>query len=692
LSIITSALKKLRNEIIMSKNLHLMHRITMVLMLAIVAACGGGGASDSAPAAADTPGSQVTPTATVTLTTPTTPTTPVVPTVPVAPIPTGDCQAATVTWVVAGKTCSATAGTTSKGTNAVATDLVGPDFGSASFSCTNGTLAANPVASLVPTCMKADIQAARMAGYLQVDRQAAPKEYNGGFSMYVAAWPLFNKYPGPKVQTGLPSTWMNAFLPEPKPIESYSTIEGGLGWWNDTVFGTETPKFHMGGVATNFSGVSNGPGIGRGDWSKFSRPSGKYGVAQLSSRLLWPPDGLNIKQGANGELLGYGYLPLPLTNIKATTGGQNIPTGDNSWTLFLNSGNFKGPAAFFMPYYWSRSAIEGLTNKDGSPKDTVGNLMDSRPVDADKALQMETQYVPAFQSNDSKGNTYARVAPIQFPRDANSDSVLINRALVFRKAALWPSVEAWFKSGGPVANSEIKVSESFEQAFNKGHGSSWAIYQDSIPKDKRVGVDWNSFAKTAVLNTSTMGFSWTPNLVSKTDVGTGSVSTLPEYYRLSKTAAGSPIWAVVQAKDVPAETGLASIEFKRAVRDKPAAFTTPIDDSSPANATSSWKVPGPAKNAGPFQVKLGDGTTVTYYWYLFKNQPTMLNADLTDAEREVVQQRVEKLHKEWTINKEYLPAPTAGKLADIDPALIVTPPKGFEIGYVPIATRQEQTP
>ena len=154
------------------------------------------------------------------------------------------------------------------------------------------------------------------------------------------------------------------------------------------MFGTEAPKFHMGGVATDFSGVSNGPGIGRGDWSKFSRPSGKYGVAQLSPRLLWPPDGLNIKQGTNGELLGYGYLPLPLTNSKPTTGGQNIPTGDNSWTLFLNAGNFKGPAAFFMPYFWSRSAIEGLTNKDGSPKDTLGNLMDSRPVDADKALQV----------------------------------------------------------------------------------------------------------------------------------------------------------------------------------------------------------------------------------------------------------------------------------------------------------------
>jgi hypothetical protein len=37
-----------------------------------------------------------------------------------------------------------------------------------------------------------------------------------------------------------------------------------------------------------------------------------------------------------------------------------------------------------------------------------------------------------------------------------------------------------------------------------------------------------------------------------------------------------------------------------------------------------------------------------------------------------------------------VPAPaTVGKLADLDPAQVVTPPKGLEVGYVPIATRQE---
>ena len=67
----------------------------------------------------------------------------------------------------------------------------------------------------------------------------------------------------------------------------------------------------------------------------------------------------------------------------------------------------------------------------------------------------------------------------------------------------------------------------------------------------------------------------------------------------------------------------------------------------------------------------------------------MLNADLTPEEREQVQKRVEKLHRAWTKDRDYLVPPDVGKLALIDPALILTPPRGMEAGYVPIATRQE---
>ncbi len=238
----------------------------------------------------------------------------------------------------------------------------------------------------------AEGQKAEMAGYLLVATDKVPDAYNAGFSLYTAAWPLLQEYPGHRFQTGLFGTWMHAQYEGRPPARLYSDIEGGLGWWHDTRFPTETPKFIMGGVAVNFKEIANGPAHGRGTWEK---PQGLYGVAQLSPWLLFPIDGLNVKQGTCGDLFGYGYLPLPLTVAKATTGGKYVPTGDNCWTLFLNTKNFKGPVCFFTPYFWSHSA-------EVNPE-YAGLLLDSRPSAPNKPFQMETQYVPAALSVDEKG-------------------------------------------------------------------------------------------------------------------------------------------------------------------------------------------------------------------------------------------------------------------------------------------------
>jgi len=514
------------------------------------------------------------------------------------------------------------------------------------------------------------IQEGEMAGYLLVPHEKVPESYNAGFSMYVAAWPLLSKYPGNRFQTGLFGTWMFAQYPEPKPTKLYSDIEGGLGWWRDTRFATETPKFIMGGVALNFNEWANGPGAGKGrDWSK---PSGKYGVAQLSPWLVWPPDGVNLKQGTCGELLGYGYLPLPLTDVKPTTAGKNVPTGDQSWTLFLNSGNFKGPVAFFTPYFWSRATAENIA--------LAGMFLDSKPSSPNKAVQMETQYVPSYQAVDSKGETYARIAPTSFPRNTKGDSAVVHRVTAYNKSALWDSVKGWF-SGGPNASGAIDIKGASVHTFKSNGGSTWRIYTPDTPKEKKTTLAWNSFASPVALDQHTYGYRWNQKMVTKTDSKNGSsLVTLPEYFHLVKSGDTKAEWVVVQAKDVPKETGLTKIEFKRSNAKPAEPYITPEETQS------SWKKPGPV--AGPFQAHLGDGSVVTYHWYRFADQPAILNADLTDKEREAMQLRVEKLHKAWTKEKEYLPAPTIGKLADLDPALIVTPPKGFEIGYVPIATKQ----
>jgi hypothetical protein len=504
-----------------------------------------------------------------------------------------------------------------------------------------------------------------MAGYLLVPHARVDPKYNAGFSMYVAAWPLLKNYPGQDFQSGLFGTWMFAQLDEPKPEQIYSDIEGGLGWWRDTRFATETPKFIMGGVALNFVEWANGPGAGKGrDWDQ---PAGHYAIAQLSPWVLWPPDGLNVKQGTTGQLFGYGYLPLPLTAAKRSTSGAEVPTGNHCWTLFLNTGNFKGPVTFFLPYFWSRPTIE---------KPELGGLfLDSRPSEPNKAVQMETQHIPAYLSRDKKGDAYARVAPTLFPASANGNAPLIHRITAYSKAALWDDVEAWF-NGGPVASGEIHSEAAAVHTFDGAGGATWRIYLPNAERDDHAPIAWNSFASSGVLDDVTYTYQWAPEAV----IRHGATYTLPEYYCLEKNPNGKEQWIVVNPEDVPAETGLTEVEFPQRRNANPEPYVTPDAEDS------GWKVPGPS--AGPFTAKLGDGSVVTYFWYRFADQPALLNADLTTEAREALQQRVELLHRHWTKDRQYLPPPTIGTLADLDPGLLVTPPKGLEIGYVPIVTRQ----
>ena len=519
-----------------------------------------------------------------------------------------------------------------------------------------------------PAAVSADVgppQKAEMAGYLLVPHEKVDAKFNAGFSLYVAAWPLLKSYPGQEFQSGLFGTWMFSQYDGPKPEKIYSDIEGGLGWWRDTRFATETPKFIMGGVSLNFSEWANGPGAGKGrDWKK---PTGNYAIAQLSPWVLWPPDGLNLKQGTNGELFGYGYLPLPLTVAKKTTAGKDVPTGNQCWTLFLNTGNFKGPVTFFVPYFWSKPTVE---------KPKLGGLfLDARPSEPNKAVQMETQHVPAYLAKDAKGDTYARVAPTHFPTKPGGDAPLIHRITAYNKAALWDGVQAWF-DGGKAVSGTIDPKAAAVHTFKGAGGATWRIYPPGTERNKKVPLAWNSFATPIALDDTSYGYKWAKDTVAND----GSLITVPEYYRLEKDKKDKEKWVVVSAKDVPAETGLAKVEFPTRRGPDRRPYLTPDEPDS------SWKKPGPA--AGPFEAKLGDGSVATYYWYRFADQPALLNADLTVAERETLQKRVEMLHKSWTKDREYLPPPTVGKLADLDPAVLVTPPKGLEVGYVPIVTRQ----
>ena len=162
---------------------------------------------------------------------------------------------------------------------------------------------------------------------------------------------------------------------------------------------------------------------------------------------------------------------------------------------------------------------------------------------------------------------------------------------------------------------------------------------------------------------------WGLEWVNGTRSGMGC---FPQYFR----QAGNGLQAVA-GTDVPAETRLAAQTFPRAETGPP--YTSP--------AGGAWGSPGPV--SGPFLAHLADGSTVTYFWYRFIDQPSFQQYAWSPDKKAKLQAFVEQIHAAWSIDGDYMAPLRQGTLAALDPALFVAPPPGLEVGYVPVVTHQE---
>jgi len=524
----------------------------------------------------------------------------------------------------------------------------------------------------------AQIVDADRSGFTWISKENVPDDSFGyGFTLYSAAWPTYAKYPGSSgYQMGLAGGWLSTQRTGNEPDQFYTTIEGGLGWWGDTRFGKEVPKFIMGGVSHDFYSWANGTGAGRSDnlpngQRDWSTPGGKYGVAQLSNRLLWAPDGLNMAQALNGELLGYGYTPLPITDPITQTAGTNIETGNQCWTLFLNTTNFKGPATFFLPTFWTEPVLEDPSLE--------GFYLDSRPSDPNFGLGLEHADTPALISEDSNGNLFAKTAAMQFPLSGENNSILMNRVSVYSDDAIWKDMESWFNGGSPVAPGLNQLGIRDVPFINNG-GSLVGEIAERGQNATSYDMDLE-FMDNVQLNSLTMGYTFDLNMVKRNK----NNFSLSEYYKLNIQER----WEAIEEQDIPVSSYLINTPVPTNPRPEIPYLTPREPDCQFQDPNGPWNNPGPT--AGPFTADLGDGSTLTYYWYRFIDQPAIIHANYSEEMREKMQERVELIHTNWRHTDDYIPSPSVGNLATLDPEIIVQPPAGLEIGYVPIVTRQEKS-
>lgn len=463
-----------------------------------------------------------------------------------------------------------------------------------------------------------------LMGYISMDVQSTPEGFGQGVSFYTPVWPLLEK-PLASFQIGLPSIWIvpdNRGFEEPLcPVgtiprdqwpergpsyrDVFQTIEGGLGFWGSTQFGSPSAKFRMNGTPNCYSDEISSPGFG------FGKPEAlkaeQLGLAQLSNRLVVPPDGLTFAPGTNGELFGNAWMALALL--------QQPGTGPQCWTLFVRAANFEGALAFWTPRTWTRIADKYPT--------AAGRGLDARPGLAGGGA-MEINTVPMFAATDARGRRYTRIPRLSFPVDREGNTVMMQDFTLY--------------SAGVFDAQTARVPDCKTNPISLHQGP------DNTPL---AGI--GAAVETVMLGPGSFGLRW------KNAKGTGN---FPEYF-----GEEGQTMVALAAEKVPPETHLREQHF------------------APAATGASYV--SPEQPGASVTVKLSDGSKLTYRWYRFVDQPSIRALDLPQAERERLQAAVERLHL------GSLPAPSRGKLATLDAALLVVPPAGMEVGYVPIATRQD---
>jgi len=503
-------------------------------------------------------------------------------------------------------------------------------------------------------------------GYISysTSRPPAEAEYTMGMGFYAAVWPLIDR-PLANFQIGLPSAWItpNNSDNKDKPLAPvgtlardhwpdrgptwgsvFQTVEGGLGYWAGNRFRYGPPKFSMNATPQCYDYEVGSPG-----WSFFysskALPDDRLGIAQLSNCLLIPPDALPFEGNPNGAFMGYTYMALPFT--EPTTGDP--PTGDQAWTCFISTANFKGPIAYYIPETWSK--IGKLFNYPF----IYGRGLDARPGQMGGGA-MEINTVPRFDAVDAQGVVYSKIPKLQFPVDEQGQSLLVQDVIYYSKAALYDAFKAW-RDGGPSCSGQFDEQGSWKATLT--------TRTPRFDQDRQVIADADKVLDTKVFGPHVWGLQWNDGTTN----GTGS---FPQYFK-----AVDDKRVAIPASEVPPETGLLDREFKLADRGQP--YTSP--DSG------AWTSPGPVK--GPFTVTLGDGSLVTYSWYRFVDQPSFQQYKWSEEKKAKLQAFVEKIHAGWTIDRDYMAPPGRGTLVKLDPKLLVAPPIGLEVGYVPIVTRQE---
>lgn len=451
------------------------------------------------------------------------------------------------------------------------------------------------------------------------------------------------------------------------------SIEGGMGYWPSYTIETSQVKWNIPG-STNANYEHYG-GTFLGDREQPCRNLG--GAVRISNQLLVPNDFISFEGGEDiNGFLGYMLQKTPL--------GKRSPTDDaNYWTIIADTANFKGPVLMMSAYFWDRSINWHPSSKSWSHPDAKLGYIAIGYEGGIAAMQSKTE-------SDESGNLYARTTQWGVPVDDDGlHSTLFTGITQYS--------DGWLDD---LLNDVMDGNNLDPQIASAADAARVDVACGSVGND-----DMGTHARLESRDT----YEYLPSEYVIDGFGINSVTD---------HSVGCPMKLSLDKSklDCDSEPGMCLAKRYFTVNgDSKFDFEVPESAKSsisdfPILRVDNREFHGPPK--GPEQqcfsqpssalycTRTNKETWIGFRWYKFVDQPEMTNVflSLPEGERQqakdFMQARIENLHRAADKETPWFGNPGDGPLpkekVSIDESLLVTPPAGMEVGYVPIAVYERK--
>ena len=462
----------------------------------------------------------------------------------------------------------------------------------------------------------------------------------------------------------------------------YQTLEGGTGYWLGQL-PTSTVKWRINAVngcyKIELSGVLSYFG------SKKEIPCTDLGVIIVSNSYLLPLDGIAF----DGEgMLGQAWIDTPLGVFDEEQIFTQSSRKNRHWSLILDTKNFKGPIAYILPEFWAET--EKWVNFDGKvyPEEDFSKTGINTGGGA-----FEWHTIPVLGEKEKDGDIYIRIPKMRMGKNKDDKTVLMTGFKSWEKPEdLYTLVDNLMS--GTVAHDEFDESEVMKNT--KG-----SIHKCPGKRETYTGLGYNRNNGKIFLG----GTIFTEQTGNDNYASCQAIVTWDETKADCSFSDHCKFTEVYKVKDEEIEVtnnilSLKSAQMEHVTDDGkiPTSLKTqnfPKATNWVWDRTSEQNLCGSSPSDKALYCKQSAALDwIGYRWYRFNQQPGLQRLNLKNAQKNILQQRIERLHKALNKNphmNDWLKPPVEGlpELVNVDPAhLIDKPPKGMEVGYVPIVVYQ----